>query len=150
MAERQLPAEFKEFIKHLNKNRVRYLLIGGWAVGLHSNPRLTIDIDFLIGVDDENIEKMIDALKDFGIKGVPSSFFKIEDNTFRIGRSPLRIDVLNKALGIEFESCYRRKKVIKLDGINVNMISKQDLIKSKLAAGREKDLADIAQLKRIK
>jgi predicted nucleotidyltransferase len=78
------------------------------------------------------------------------SFFKIEDNTFRIGRSPLRIDVLNKAPGIEFESCYRRKKVIKLDGINVNIISKQDLIKSKLAAGRDKDIADIAQLKRIK
>ena len=150
MAEKQLPAEFKEFIKFLNKNRVRYLLIGGWAVGIHSNPRLTIDIDFFIGVDDKNIEKLVAALDDFGIKGVPGSFFKIEDNTFRIGRSPLKIDILNKALGIDFEKCFLRKKIVKLDGVNVNLISKQDLIKSKIAANREKDIADVVQLKRIK
>ena len=150
MAERQLPAEFKEFIKYLNKNRVRYLLIGGWAVGIHSNPRLTIDIDFLIGVDDKNIEKIVSALADFGIKGVAAAFFKIEDNTFRIGRSPLKIDILNKALGIDFEKCYHRKKIVRLDGINVKIISKSDLIKSKLAANRKKDLADVVELKRIK
>src|SRR5258706_10735375 len=103
MAERQLPAEFKEFIKYLNKNRVRYLLIGGWAVGIHSNPRLTIDIDFLVGVDEKNIGKIVATLADFGIKGVSKAFFKIKDNTFRIGRSPLKIDILNKALGIDFE-----------------------------------------------
>jgi predicted nucleotidyltransferase len=150
MAERQLPAEFKEFIKYLNKNRVRYLLIGGWAVGIHSNPRLTIDINFLIGVDDKNIEKLISALKDFGIKNVPPEFFKIEDNTFRIGRSPLRIDILNMALGIEFEKCYKRKQIVKLDGILVKLISRNDLIASKLAAHREKDLADVRELKRIR
>ncbi len=150
MAERQLPEEFKEFIKYLNKNRVRYLLIGGWAVGIHSNPRLTIDIDFLVGVDEKNIGKIVSTLADFGIKGVSETFFKIKDNTFRIGRSPLKIDILNKALGIDFEKCYARKRIVKLDGINVKIISKQDLIKSKLAANREKDLADVVELKRIK
>jgi hypothetical protein len=150
MAERQLPDEFKEFIRYLNKNRVRYLLIGGWAVGIHSNPRLTIDIDFLIGVDEKNIERVIKSLEGFGIKGVSGDFFRIKDNTFRIGRSPLKIDILNKALGVEFEGCYRRRKVVKLDGISVKLISKQDLIKSKLAAKREKDLADVVELKRVK
>lgn len=150
MAERQLPAEFKEFIKYLNRNRVRYLLIGGWAVGIHANPRLTIDIDFLVGIDEKNIERIIHALADFGIKGASPDFFRIKDNTFRIGRSPLKIDILNKALGIDFEKCYLRKVTVKLDGINVKLISKSDLIKSKLAANREKDLADIVELKRIK
>ena len=150
MAEKQLPEEFKDFIKYLNINRVRYLLIGGWAVGIHSNPRLTIDIDFLVGVDEKNIDRVVKALDDFGIKGVPGDFFKIKDNTFRIGRSPLKIDILNKALGIEFEKCYPRKIIVKLDGINVKLISKQDLIKSKLAAKRKKDLADVVELKRIK
>ena len=59
MAKRQLPEDFKEFLKCLNSNRVRYLLIGGWAVGIHSNPRLTADIDFLIGIDEKNIGKLI-------------------------------------------------------------------------------------------
>ncbi len=149
MAERQLPEDFKEFLKCLNSRRVRYLLIGGWAVGIHSNPRLTADIDFLIAVDDKNIGNMISALTDFGIKGVQGDFFKKKDNTFKIGRPPLRIDILNKALGIDFEKCYGRKKVVKFDGVAVKVISKPDLIKSKLAAHRPKDLADVAELKRM-
>lgn len=150
MAERQLPDDFKEFLKYLNSHRVEYLLIGGWAVGIHSNPRLTLDIDFLIGISDKNIEKIISALNDFGIKGVEKGFFKKKDNTFKIGRPPLRIDILNKALGVDFEKCYARKKIIKLDGVSVKVISKQDLIKSKLAAKRPKDLADVAELNRMK
>lgn len=150
MANRQLPAEFKEFLKSLNSKKVKYLLIGGWAVGIHSNPRLTADIDFLIGIEDNNIEKLITALFDFGIKGVEKSFFKKDDNTFKIGRPPLRIDILNKALGIDFEDCYKRKAVIKFGGISVKVISREDLIKSKLAANRPKDLADVAELKRMR
>jgi predicted nucleotidyltransferase len=150
MAGRQLPEDFKEFLKYLNSNKVKYLLIGGWAVGVHANPRLTADMDFLIGVDEKNIENMISALEDFGIKGAKKEFFTKEDNAFKIGRPPLRIDILNKALGIDFEKCYARKKVIKLDGIGVKVISKADLIKSKLAANRAKDLADVVELRRVK
>ena len=66
MAGRQLPEEYKEFLKFLHSKRVRYLLIGGWAVGVHANPRLTADIDFLIGSDNRNIENIIAALEAFG------------------------------------------------------------------------------------
>lgn len=113
----------------------------------HSNPRLAADIEFLIGVDEKNIDKI---LSDFGVKGVEKEFFQKADNTFKIGRPPLRIDILNKALGIDFEKCYTRKKIIRLDGVRVKVISKPDLIKSKIAANRLKDLADVAELKRIK
>lgn len=150
MADKQLPDEFREFLRYLNSHKVRYLLIGGWAVGIHANPRLTADMDLLIGVDDKNIDGVISALADFGIKGAEPSFFKKVDNTFKIGRPPLRIEILNKALGISFESCYKRKKVVKLDGLSVKVISKADLMKSKAAANRPKDLADLTELKRIK
>ena len=150
MADKQLPDEFREFLRYLNSHKVRYLLIGGWAVGIHANPRLTADMDLLIGVDDKNIDGVISALADFGIKGAEPSFFKKVDNTFKIGRPPLRIEILNKALGISFESCYKRKKVVKLDGLSVKFISKADLMKSKAAANRPKDLADLTELKRIK
>ena len=129
---------------------VRYLLIGGWAVGIHANPRLTADMHLLIGVDDQNIDGIISALEDFGIKGAKPSFFKKADNTFKIGHPPLRIDILNRASGISFEPCYKRKKVVKLDGLAVKVISKADLMKSKIAANRPKDLADQVELKRIK
>lgn len=150
MAGKQLPDEFREFLRYLNSRKVRYLLIGGWAVGIHGNPRLTADMDLLIGVDDKNIEGIISALDDFGIKGAQPEFFRKVDNTFKIGRPPLRIDILNKALGLNFETCYKRKKVFKLDGLPVKVISKADLMKSKAAAKRPKDLADLAELRRIK
>jgi hypothetical protein len=56
MAKRQLPEDFKDFIKFLNAHNVKYLLVGGWAVGLYGNPRATKEIDFFIGIDDENIK----------------------------------------------------------------------------------------------
>ena len=67
MAERQLPEDFKEFLKCLNSHKVG---------------------------------NIISALEDFGIKGVQKEFFMKKDNTFKIGRPPLRIDILNKALGM--------------------------------------------------
>jgi predicted nucleotidyltransferase len=150
MADKQLPDDFKEFLKCLNGNKVRYLLIGGWAVGVHANPRLTADMDLLIGIDEKNIDGIIAALTEFGIKGAQPDFFKKKDNTFRIGVPPLRIEILNKASGIDFEACYKRKKLIRFDGLQVKVISKADLMKNKAAAKRPKDLADLAELKRIK
>jgi hypothetical protein len=107
-------------------------------------------MDLLIGIDDKNIKGMIAALADFGIKGAQPDFFKKKDNTFRIGVPPLRIEILNKASGIDFESCYGRRKIVKLDGMRAKIISKSDLMKNKAAANRPKDLGDLAELKRIK
>jgi len=67
MEKRQLPEDFKDFIKFLNSNDVEYLLIGGWAVSIYGNPRLTKDIDFLISSKDENIYKLKKALEEFGV-----------------------------------------------------------------------------------
>ena len=54
MVKRQLPEDFKEFIQCLNNNNVKYLLLGGWAVGIYGHPRATKDIDFLVSNDDDN------------------------------------------------------------------------------------------------
>ncbi|MBN2286742.1 MAG: hypothetical protein JXI43_09865 [Tissierellales bacterium] len=76
MARRQLPEDFKDFIKFLNLNEVRYLLIGGWAVGLYGYPRATKDIDFLIAIDNNNLNKMTRALSEFGGPTVKAVHFK--------------------------------------------------------------------------
>jgi predicted nucleotidyltransferase len=107
-------------------------------------------MDLLIGIDDKNIAGIMAALADIGIKEAQPEIFRTKDNTFRIGVAPLRIEILNKASGINFETCYKRKKMVKLDGMQVKVISKSDLIKNKAAAKRPKDLADVAELKRIK
>jgi hypothetical protein len=71
-----MPEDFKDFIQSLNSNDVRYLLIGGWAVGLYGNPRATKDIDFLVSIDSENLEKLQKALLAFGSPAIDIEHFK--------------------------------------------------------------------------
>lgn len=143
MAQRQLPEDFKEFIKYLNEHNVRYLLVGDWAVGIYGNPRATKDIDFLIAIDDDNIEKLQKAMFNFGAPTVDKKVFQEKGNIFRMGRSPVQIDIINEASGINFEDCYTRRNRITVEDIHISMIAKEDLIKNKKASGRHRDLADI-------
>jgi hypothetical protein len=143
MARKQLPDDFKEFIQCLNKHRVRYLLVGGWAVGIYGNPRATKDIDFLIAIDDENIDRLQKALYEFGAPTVESTVFQESGNVYRIGSSPIQIDIINIASGIDFEDCYARREILTADDVEISIISKVDLIRNKKASGRHRDLADV-------
>ncbi len=143
MVKKQLPEDFKEFIKYLNKNDVRYLLVGGWAVGIYGNPRATKDIDFFIAIDNKHLNNHQKALSDFGVPAFDNQVFKEIGNVFRIGRSPVQIDIINDASGIVFDECYYRRNIINIENIEISLISKEDLIKNKKASGRPRDLADI-------
>ncbi len=143
MAMKQLPEDFKDFIRLLNEHNVRYLLVGGWAVGIYGTPRATKDIDFLIATDDKNINNLLKALKEFGAPDVEKSIFRETGNVFRMGRTPVQIDIINEADGISFEACYERRNTIKTAEVDISVISKEDLIINKRASGRHRDLADI-------
>jgi len=149
MARKQLPDDFKEFIECLNSNDVHYLLVGGWAVGIYGHPRATKDIDFLISIDNKNLEKLQNALLAFSAPPVALENFKEKGYVIRIGSSPIQIDIINDADGIEMDDCYRRKKTINVDGIEIHLISKEDLIKNKRASGRSMDIADAEKLEKM-
>ncbi|MBD3421988.1 MAG: hypothetical protein GF398_17895 [Chitinivibrionales bacterium] len=146
MAPRQLPEDFKEFVKFLNSNEVKYLLLGGWAVGLYGNPRATKDIDFIIAVDDENVARIIKALSDFGGPTSEAIHLKKPGSVFRMGNPPIQIDIINQAAGIDFEECYSRRSLITVDDVEISVIAKEDLIQNKKASGRMQDLADAEKL----
>jgi hypothetical protein len=146
MDQRQLPEDFKDFINFLNSNDVCYLLVGGWAVGIYGSPRATKDIDFLIANDERNLKKLQKALREFGTPEIDVEYFKKKGNVFRMGRSPLQIDIINHATGIDIAECYIRRNVITVEGIDISLISKNDLIKNKKASGRNRDLADVDNL----
>ena len=146
MAKRQLPEDFQDFLRSLNSNEVRYLLLGGWAVGIYGFPRATKDINFLIAIDDENLIRLRKALYEFGAPTVDMDNFRELGKVFRIGQSPLQIDIINEASGIDFEECYSRRNVVDVEGVAVSLISKADLIANKKAAGRHQDLADAERL----
>jgi hypothetical protein len=143
MGKRLLPEDFKDFIRFLNKHDVRYLLVGGWAVGIYGNPRATKDIDFLIAIDDVNINKLQKSLLDFGAPTVENSIFQKKGNVFRLGSSPIQIDIINEASGIDFDECYLKRTTVTVEGLDISIISKEDLIKNKRESGRHRDLADV-------
>ena len=61
-----LTADFKEFLRLLNANRVDYLLVGGYAVGLHGYPRATVDLDVWVRATPANAERVLASLHEFG------------------------------------------------------------------------------------
>ena len=148
MEKKQLPDDFKDFIQCLNSNNVKYLLIGGWAVGMYGYPRATKDIDFLVSASSKNLKNLQKAFLDFGTPPINIEQFREKGNIIRIGSSPVQIDIINKADGIDFDDCFQRKQTIVVEGVEIMLISKDDLMKNKKASGRYMDLADAENLEK--
>jgi len=148
MGRKQLPEEFKAFIQCLNKNNIKYLLVGGWAVGIYGHPRATKDIDFLLSNDQKNINQIKKALDEFGAPPIDLEKFKEKGYVIRMGSSPIQIDMINSADGIDINDCFKRKKLIDIEGIKVNVISINDLIKNKKTSARSIDINDADKLEK--
>jgi hypothetical protein len=148
MAIPALVRDFKEFLKSLNLNSVEYLLIGGYAVGIHGHIRATGDLDIWVGVNPENAMRIDRALREFGFvtTALSPDLFLTRNNVVRMGVPPVRIEILTSVSGVEFESCYAEKDVIRIEEILVPVISLARLRQNKAASGRAKDLADLENL----
>jgi hypothetical protein len=142
--------DFKEFLSALNAHRVRYLIIGGYAVSFHAEPRATKDLDILISPDAENGKAVYAALAQFGapIEGLSANDFTEPDSFYRMGTPPLMVDILSRISGVEFESAWQRRVDVQIDDtLTVSFISRDDLLAAKISAGRAQDLADVAALR---
>jgi len=142
--------DFKDLLSAFNAANVRYLVVGGYAVSLHAQPRATKDLDILIGTDAENSKAVYLALKGFGapVGGLSAQDFTEPDNFFRMGAPPVMVDIMPKISGVEFESAWSRRVTVEIDGaLLVSFISREDLLAAKIAAGRAQDLADADALR---
>lgn len=144
----KLPLDFKEFLKSLNAHGVEYLLIGGYAVGYYGYPRATGDMDIWIAVHPDNADRMVRALKSFGFDSpdVSADIFLQEKSIIRMGRPPIRIEIITKISGVSFEECYSQRVIDTIDGVQVALISLPHLKINKQASGRHKDLDDLEHL----
>ncbi len=144
----RLPPDFKEFLQLLNEHDVRYLLIGGYAVGYHGYPRATVDMDIWVALQPDNARRVVSALQAFGF-GLPElteGLFLLPDKIIRMGVPPLRLEILTSISGVEFEECFNNRVVDMIDGVQVNLISLDHLRQNKKASGRYKDLSDLENL----
>ena len=143
-----LSKDFKEFIELLNDNRVKYLVVGGYAVAFHGHPRYTRDMDIWIELSPDNADKILDALKEFGFGslGLKPDDFLESNQVVQLGYPPNRIDILTTLKDLNFDDCYKTKVEVKIQGLRIDFIDIENLKKNKRATGRAQDLADAENL----
>lgn len=141
--------DFKDLLQAFNDEKVKYMIIGGYAVIKHTEPRFTKDLDLWVSPDHENAAKVYSALVKFGapITDLGPDDFTEEDFFFTMGIAPNRIDLLFDLKGVDSKEAWKRGIVGKLGDLEVVFIGREDLIKNKEAAGRLQDLADAEKLR---
>lgn len=146
--------DHKDLIQVFNAHGVKYLIVGGHAVSLYAEPRGTKDLDVFIKSDAENSRYVLSALAEYGtpLEGVTADDFNDKPTTvFQIGVEPGRIDVLQGIAGVEFDEAWNSRFEGVIEGnIPAHFISRECLIKNKLAVGRHQDLADVEKLEQSK
>ncbi len=143
-------ADFKELLNLFEKNKVRYLVVGGYAVMKYSEPRFTKDLDILIATDPENANAVYAALKDFGapLVNLTADDFTQRGYFYQMGRPPLRVDIMMSIPGIRFEDAWKNREMVVLDNLKISFISRSDLIRSKETSARPQDKIDADNLKK--
>ncbi len=145
-----LHKDFKEFLQLLNAEKVEYLLVGGYAVTFYGYPRFTGDLDIWINSNEENTLKVMNVVNTFGFSslGIKKEDLLNKGIVVQLGYSPVRIDIITDLDGLDFAESYNNKKTSFIDGINIDIISLDDLIHNKKATGRYKDLDDVEHLEK--
>ena len=152
MNEHLLNSDYRDMIVCLLEAGVDFMLVGGYAVALHGWPRTTFDIDFWILANPENAKSVIRAIRAFGapLMNLTEKDFHKPGMVFQIGVAPQRIDIISAVSGLDYVDASRRAVKMNVDGLEVKVISLDDLIVNKRASGRPKDMADALALEKLK
>ncbi|MDP3732401.1 MAG: nucleotidyltransferase [Candidatus Omnitrophota bacterium] len=144
-----IPSDYRELLKILNRHRVKYLIVGAYAVTYYTEPRYTKDLDIWLKPEIKNATRTYKALKEFG---APLKDISVEDLTnknlvYQIGIEPVRVDLIMNISGVKFEPVWKHRVVADFDGVKVNIMGIKELIESKKATKRRMDIVDIENLK---
>lgn len=144
----ELHRDLMDLLGAFSSLNVEYLVVGGWAVSVHAEPRFTKDLDVWIGTDQVNLERAARALALFGAPDhIVSQAQQLGPNEFLFfGVPPNRVDVLRTIPGVTFEGAFVNRLDVEWGSTLVHIIGRDDLIAAKKAAGRERDLRDLQLL----
>jgi hypothetical protein len=148
----KLPPDLAAMLSAFGNAGVRYLVVGGHAVGVHARPRSTKDLDVWLAASRANITRACGALASFG---APSDIVQAlrtasDDDIVWMGRAPARVDLLLTIPGVEFAGAWSRRVDVDLDGIRVHVIGRDDLMANKRAVGRPQDRRDVRAIERTR
>jgi hypothetical protein len=145
-----LNLDFKEMLSCLKDEEVDFIVVGAYALAAHGFPRATGDIDIWVRNSFENAQKIMRALKKFGapVSDLSEKDFTAHDVIVQLGVEPCRIDLLTGIDGVGFDEAWQNKVSITIDNLEIDILSKEDLLRNKLATGRDKDQGDIVWLEK--
>lgn len=140
----QLPTDFQDFLRLLHRNNVQYVIVGGYAVGIHGYIRATSDLDIFVELSPHNAEALAKVFEQFGFKnsGANAELFLTKGAIVRVGGEALRIEVFNEISGVKFDECFAEALEANIEGIPTRFIGLKQLLINKLKSGRPKDLVD--------
>jgi len=143
-----LNPDFRDLFAALNAAEARYLLVGGYAVAFHAQPRFTKDLDVWTAPAPDNAERVYSALRHFG---APLHELTVADlarpgTIFQIGVPPNRIDIVTAIDGVEFPEAWPERAATTYGDQPVPVIGRRHLVQNKRASGRPQDLLDLTIL----
>ena len=146
----KISSDYRDLLKSLNAAGVRYLVVGGYAVMIHTEPRYTKDLDIWVDRSAANAAALVRALSHFGapLKGISSSDFTQSEVFYQIGIDPVRADILTTLPGLEFSDAWERRLIVDFDGEPAPVISREDLIRSKAITDRPSDRKHARRLRK--
>src|SRR5262245_24006140 len=134
--------DYYDLLSAFNDERVRYLLVGAYAVAYHTEPRYTKDLDVWVEPRLQNAERVWRALKRFGapLLKIEVAEFADSSTVYRIGKEPNRIDIASSISGVSFDRAWRNRARTTYGGLPLSVIGGFDLIRNKQAVGRPQDM----------
>jgi hypothetical protein len=145
----KINSDFRDLLRSLNAAGVKYLVVGGYAVMVHTEPRYTKDLDLWIEPDLNNARAVLAALAEFGapIADVQPEELTEPEVFFQIGVDPVRVDILTSVLGLDFQTAWGRKIEVDFSGEQAPVLCREDILAAKIASGRARDRIDARQLR---
>ncbi|MBM4135236.1 MAG: hypothetical protein FJ241_00185 [Nitrospira sp.] len=133
----------------LNKYKLPYMIIGGQAVLLYGEPRLTRDIDITLGVDIDFLDTLLDAVQELSLKPLPEDIQSFVRQTMVLPAlnetTGIRVDFIFSFTPFETEAIKRARKITLMDQA-VSFASPEDVIIHKIFAGRPRDIEDVKSI----
>ena len=148
----ELHPDFRDLLAEFERCEVRFVVLGGYAVGFHARPRTTKDLDLLISARDDNLARAAAALSSFGAPAHVVEAVRTLGPTdvAYMGVPPVRVDILRSADGIDTDEVIERAVIARIASLDVPVIGLDDLITNKRASGRAQDVADAEILERAR
>jgi hypothetical protein len=142
------PRDFCELLELFNAHQVKAIIVGAYALAFHGVPRMTGDLDVLVGTTPENAERVMRALTEFGFGevGLSTADFQKPDVVIQLGHPPVRVDLLTSISGVTWEDAWSGRIADAIGGVPAAFLGLEELRRNKRAVGRHKDLADLEAL----